>query len=286
MISPFGLPLDARTRAPMHASAFVTRLGDVLWRNRRNLGVGMNASEPNPSRLASLRAAIAVTDRRARLAMWGIALVGLFKVGVPTAQALIPVSLPFAMRGLALGFAEWPAWITAAILYCRWLYRAYEDNARLGGSPLRFTPSYAVGTFFIPIVNLWQPYQAIRDLYVASDPRSLPDPPQFAPSTDVLYRSSGRELVAPPKWNTRFPVAAWWGLYMFAPAVVSLVFLVVEMAGLSGSGSDRMAAMALSGMGLVTVGIHVVSAALAIQVIRAIKARQGERLRRLEAAEA
>jgi hypothetical protein len=245
----------------------------------------MKASEASPGGIASLRAAIGVTDRRARLAMWGIAVVGLFKVGVPTAAAMIPATLPFAMRRLALSFAEWPAWITAAILYCRWLYRAYEDNAHLGGSPLRFSPSYAVGAFFIPIVNLWQPYQAIRDLYVASDPRSLPDPPQFAASTDVLYRSSGRELVAPPQWNRRFPVAAWWGFYMFAPAIVSFVFVMVEMAGFSRWGSDRMAAIAVSGMGLVTGGIHVVSAALAIQVIRAIKARQDERLRRLQAAE-
>src|SRR6202034_462977 len=123
-------------------------------------------------------------------------------------------SFPLASRYVALTFIEWPAWVLGAVLYCRWLYGAYDLNPRLGGSPLRFTPSYAVASFFIPILVLWQPFQALRDLYVASDPRPLPDPPRYKLNDDVLYRSSGRELIAPPNWNKPFPVRAWWAFYM------------------------------------------------------------------------
>jgi hypothetical protein len=190
---------------------------------------------------------------------------------------------PLAVASLGFAVVEYAVWIVGAVLFCRWLYRAYEDNQRLGGLPLKLSPAYAVGSFFIPVVNLWQPYQALRDLYVASDPRPLPDPPRFLATTDVLYRSSGRELIAPPNWNKPFPVRAWWACYMVLPWALTAVTAVEAFWGISASPSAGLSRFS-SVTGVLSMTLQLGSVVLVVLVIRSIQARQEERLRRLEGA--
>lgn len=38
------------------------------------------------------------------------------------------------------------------------------------GVPVKMTPRWLVVWFFIPIANLWKPYQGVRELWIASDP--------------------------------------------------------------------------------------------------------------------
>ena len=54
------------------------------------------------------------------------------------------------------------------IVFGRWIYLAHQNLPNLGARYLRFTPVWAVGSFFIPFLNLWGPYQAMRDLAKAS----------------------------------------------------------------------------------------------------------------------
>ncbi len=55
-----------------------------------------------------------------------------------------------------------------AIVFGRWIYLAHKNLPELGARYLRFTPGWSVGTFFVPVLNLWGPYQAVRDLAKAS----------------------------------------------------------------------------------------------------------------------
>jgi hypothetical protein len=234
--------------------------------------------------LSTLRASIDLTNRRARHAMWAIALYASLKVPDLVAPwCLSNLESAYWMAGRTLvGLVGWTA---AAILFCRWLYRAYEDNRGLNGRTLEFSPTHAVASFFIPVLCFWQPYQAIRDLFVASDPETLPDAPRYEPSREVLYRSSARALLAPPDWNKRFPVRAWWACYMVLPLVFQAVMLVMTLEGAWfrswewGVAHPSLLVPASSALSFLA---SAASAALAIQVIRAIQARQGERLRRLE----
>ena len=54
-----------------------------------------------------------------------------------------------------------------------WIYAAHSNLPAFGARALEFTPGWAVGYFFIPIVNLWKPYQAVREIYTRSDPGPL-----------------------------------------------------------------------------------------------------------------
>lgn len=63
--------------------------------------------------------------------------------------------------------------LMTAVVFGRWIYLAQKNLPELGARYLRFGPGWSVGVFFVPVLNLWAPYQAMADLTKASrDPRT------------------------------------------------------------------------------------------------------------------
>jgi len=58
--------------------------------------------------------------------------------------------------------------VATVVVWCIWQHRAQANAVVLSGGGLRFTPGWAVGWWFIPIANLWKPFQAVRELWKAS----------------------------------------------------------------------------------------------------------------------
>lgn len=58
--------------------------------------------------------------------------------------------------------------MATAVVVSRWIYRANSNARALGASGMAFTPGGAVGWYFVPIANLWKPYQAMREIWQAS----------------------------------------------------------------------------------------------------------------------
>jgi hypothetical protein len=56
------------------------------------------------------------------------------------------------------------------ILWLVWQHRA-QTNVLGRRTGLRFTPGWAVGWWFVPIANLWKPFQAMSELRRASEHR-------------------------------------------------------------------------------------------------------------------
>ncbi len=54
-----------------------------------------------------------------------------------------------------------------------WIHRSYANLGTLGVGPLRFSPGWAVGSYFVPIMNWFRPYQVMAEIWRATDPRSL-----------------------------------------------------------------------------------------------------------------
>jgi Domain of unknown function (DUF4328)/Protein of unknown function (DUF2510) len=52
--------------------------------------------------------------------------------------------------------------LAAVVVACVWQHRAASAGRSLG-IPSRRSPAWGVGSWFVPIVNLWVPYSAIRD---------------------------------------------------------------------------------------------------------------------------
>jgi hypothetical protein len=65
--------------------------------------------------------------------------------------------------------------IVTGILCCFWVYRANKNLRALGHVHTDFTPGWAVGYFFVPVVNLWKPYQAVKEIWEKSGPPDAPN---------------------------------------------------------------------------------------------------------------
>jgi hypothetical protein len=95
------------------------------------------------------------------------------------------------MTGLA--FAVVAAWIFSAVYSLRFIYRANLNAQRLGAD-LEYSPGWAVGYYFIPILNIWKPYQAMREIWQASEsPRNWQrmDRPGLLPAWWALWLLAG-----------------------------------------------------------------------------------------------
>jgi Domain of unknown function (DUF4328) len=58
--------------------------------------------------------------------------------------------------------------IATVVFWCMWQHRVQTNAILLTTGGLEFTPGWAVGWWFIPIANLWKPWQAARELWKAS----------------------------------------------------------------------------------------------------------------------
>jgi Domain of unknown function (DUF4328) len=76
------------------------------------------------------------------------------------------VALGLLLGGLAAAFV----FVSCVVLFCVWIHRANRNARALGARGMEFTPGWAAGWFFVPIANLFKPYEAMREIYQASDP--------------------------------------------------------------------------------------------------------------------
>ena len=72
-----------------------------------------------------------------------------------------------SLVGLALAATALVGFVTA-ILVLNWIHRAAYNARQLGATWMEFTPGWAVGWYFIPIASLWKPYQAMKEIWLAS----------------------------------------------------------------------------------------------------------------------
>ena len=95
-------------------------------------------------------------------------------------------------------FVELVVFIVAVVLFLRWLHLCYRNLLELGTKGLRFTPGWAVGYWFVPILNVVKPKQALDDLWRATDVRvdDLSGPLKGLPSASLVGWFWGLSIAA------------------------------------------------------------------------------------------
>lgn len=58
--------------------------------------------------------------------------------------------------------------IVTGIIFLKWIYRAHINARGFGAEGMTHSPGWAVGSFFVPILCLFRPYQAMKELWQAS----------------------------------------------------------------------------------------------------------------------
>lgn len=159
-------------------------------------------------------------------------------------------------RQAAAAFIHLAVAIALAVAFLLWLWRVAGNMVALGNaaSHVEYTPGWAVGSFFIPIVNLFMPYRAVREVWEKSDPAVVTDP-------DVGLKPAGTS-----------PLVLGWWLTWIAMNVISRA---AQRASNTVETPEAMRLVTWAELTSDVIGI--VSALLAIRVVRGIDRRQAER---------
>jgi hypothetical protein len=92
-----------------------------------------------------------------------------FKLGIYSSEALATAAAEANdRRQKVVGLLQVGVAITTIILFAMWIYRANFNARSLGAQDMKFTPGWSVGYYFIPFLNLWRPYQAMKEIWKAS----------------------------------------------------------------------------------------------------------------------
>jgi len=129
-----------------------------------------------------------------------------------------------------------------AIWWLLWQQRAHANLELLGARDLRFTPGWAVGWWFIPFANFFQPYRAMRELWLAS-----------------------AEPASPRQGRSAMRIGVWWTFFFSAR-------LLAAIAGAMRAGEDATYEDVLLATNLVIVSllIEVVAAIVAVTIVQDI----------------
>ncbi|MBI5884330.1 MAG: DUF4328 domain-containing protein [Elusimicrobia bacterium] len=162
-----------------------------------------------------------------------------------------------ALGYFAAGSASLLALIATAALFCFWAHRANANVRALGARGMAFTPGWTVGWFFIPVMNLYKPYRALAEVYLASDPGADAE-----------------------TWRTdRVPamVQAWWGAWLINGFLGQASWRMSQQKDVYSSAASAWmgAASSLAGVG---------AGVLCLLLVRAIRSRQEAKALRLSEA--
>ena len=135
--------------------------------------------------------------------------------------------------------------VVTVVVWLIWQHRGHANLQAVGVTELEYSPGWAVGWWLIPIANLWKPFQVNRELWKASsgvnDWRSLPTS----------------------------PLLGWWWASWISASVLGRI-----AAGARRSAETPMEIRSADIIDLLSTGVVVASALLAIMVVRSVLARQ------------
>jgi hypothetical protein len=146
------------------------------------------------------------------------------------------------------------ALVCTSIAFVAWFSRAYQNIERLGARDLRVKRGWAIGSWFVPILNLFRPKQIMNDIWRASDP-ALP-----AGEVRGWHRGAVPGLLH-----------GWWAVFLIGGAVSNTAGRMVENA-------ETIAARQSAGtLAMLADGALIVGAVLAVLVVLAVTSRQERR---------
>lgn len=77
-------------------------------------------------------------------------------------------------RQALIGALQLVSIIVGAVFFIRWLHGAYRNADALDPGARRYGTGWAIGGWFVPIMNLFRPKQIVNDVWAASTPAGHP----------------------------------------------------------------------------------------------------------------
>ncbi len=174
-------------------------------------------------------------------------------------------------RQMIVGGLQLITILATVIAFLFWIHRAHRNLSAFGARNLKYSPRWAVGGFFVPVLNFVRPVQVIIEIWNASDPNAdVSDASSFRNVTGFDF--SWQNIAAA---STRL-IAFWWYSLLLANLVSMPLARVSSKAG---GTIDQV--ITRDWLGMIPDFLFLLPAVLAILVVRAISARQEEKNARL-----
>lgn len=160
-----------------------------------------------------------------------------------------PQLILFGLLLLGLGLIQVVVYVATIVAFLMWLYRSYENLPSFGVRPndIQYSSGWAVGSFFVPFVNLVIPYRAIKELWSKSVPKAI-------------------EMFSDPAPPVFFPL--WWATWLISN-IANNIYLRLSWRGALTPEND-------AALGALTSLLDILAAILALMVVREIDSQQAE----------
>ena len=152
---------------------------------------------------------------------------------------------------------------TIALAFIAWLHRSRINVRAFGCRRFRYSRTWAIIGFFIPILNFFRPYQVVSEVWRASDPRAVETPVAWIAMPVSRY------------------VAAWW-----VTLLASLLLEILAAGLVTQSGATIGNLFAARSVGVLAGITSAASAVLAYLVVSGIEESQEEKWAIIRQAEA
>jgi hypothetical protein len=170
-------------------------------------------------------------------------------------RPLGPTEMQTAVDHIALiSGIQGAALICTGIAFVAWFFRAYQNVERLGARDLRIKHGWAIGSWFVPILNLIRPKQIMNDIWRASDP-ALP-----------AGEARGWQHAAVPGL-----LHGWWAVCLVAASAGNVAAQMIENSATIAARRSAGTVAMLADAGLI------LGAVLAVLVVCAVTSRQERR---------
>ena len=164
------------------------------------------------------------------------------------------------LRQAVIGILQFLLLIVTAVFFILWFHRAYTNLGALDADGLRRATGWAVGSWFVPILNLWWPKQIANDIWRASDP-----------SRERDQGTAWRGAPVPALY------ALWWGLWIVGGILANVAFVL-------SIGAEEIPELKASTIAyILSDSVDVLAAIAAILVVRRTTDRQEARAARVAA---
>ena len=151
------------------------------------------------------------------------------------------------VREAGVGVATLVVYLITAIGFLMWFHRVHRNLPALGAEKLQYSPGWAVGSFFVPFLNLFRPYEIMKEVWDNSK-SSASDHPRGRLGwwwamwliSNLLGQAAGRTTMAAETYEM-LRIASWLDIAATLASLLAAVLAIRVIQGVTARQENRYA---------------------------------------------
>jgi hypothetical protein len=156
------------------------------------------------------------------------------------------------------------AYFISGVIFLVWLYRARRNLLAVGSRGQRYSSPWAIGLFFVPLLNLYYPYDIVTELWKQSNPDVGLSDAFLKQHASTLQQYSSKTAL----------IGLWWGLVIASVVVARISGTIASHA------TDIPDLISESWTGMISDALRIVGTIILIVLVNRIDVRLEEKHKR------